>query len=52
MGKKGDLSDFECGMFVGARRTGLGILETIDLLGFSHTLQIMVRKREIIQLCW
>ena len=29
-GKKGDLSDFELGMFV-------GISETADLLGFSHT---------------
>ncbi len=25
MGKKGDLSDFECGMIVGARRAGLSI---------------------------
>ncbi len=37
MGKKGDLSDFERGMFVGARRTGLSISKTADLLGFSHT---------------
>ena len=37
MGKKGDLSDFECGMVVGARRAGLSIAETADLLGFSHT---------------
>ncbi len=28
MGKKGDLSDFERGMFVGARRTGLSISKT------------------------
>ncbi len=27
----------ECGMVVGARRTGLSISETADLLGFSHT---------------
>ncbi len=29
MGKKEDLSDFERGMVVGARRAGLGILKTI-----------------------
>ncbi len=27
----------ERGMVVGARRTGLSISETADLLGFSHT---------------
>ncbi len=37
MWKKGDLSDFERGMFVGARRAGLSISKTADLLGFSHT---------------
>ncbi len=37
MGKKGDLSDFERGMVVSVRRTGLSISETADLLGFSHT---------------
>ncbi len=37
MGKKEDLSDFEHGMVVGARRAGLSISETADLLGFSHT---------------
>ncbi len=36
MGKKADLSDFECGMVVGARRAGLSISKTADLLGFSH----------------
>ncbi len=36
MGKKGDLSDFECGMVVG-RWAGLSISETADLLGFSLT---------------
>ena len=38
MGKKGDLSDFERGMVVGARRAGLSISETADLLGFSLTI--------------
>ncbi len=37
MEKKGDLSDFECGLVVGARRAGLSILKTADLLGFSRT---------------
>ncbi len=37
MGKKSDVSDFECGMAVGARHTGLSISETADLLGFSRT---------------
>ncbi len=37
MGKKGDLNDFERGMVVGARQTGLSISKTADLLGFSHT---------------
>ncbi len=37
MGKKGDLSDFECGMVAGARRAGLNISKTADLLGFSRT---------------
>ncbi len=30
-------SDFERGMVVGARRAGLSISKTADLLGFSHT---------------
>ncbi len=37
MGKKRDLSDFERGKIVGARRAGLSISKTADLLGFSHT---------------
>ncbi len=37
MGKKWDLSDFERGMVVGARRAGLSISKTTDLLGFSRT---------------
>ncbi len=37
MGKKGDLRDFECVMIVSARRAGLSISKTADLLGFSST---------------
>ncbi len=37
MGKKWDLSDFERVMVVSARRAGLSISKTADLLGFSHT---------------
>ncbi len=37
MGKKGDLSDFERGMVVGARQAGLINSKAADLLGFSHT---------------
>ncbi len=37
MGKKGDLSDFERGMVVGARRADLSISKPADLLGFSRT---------------
>lgn len=36
MGKKGYLSDYKCGMVVGARRAGLSNLETANLLGFSQ----------------
>ncbi len=37
MGKKGNLSDFERGMVVGARQASLSISKTADLLGFSPT---------------
>ncbi len=37
MEKKGDLSDFERGMVVGARRAGLSISKTAGLLRFSRT---------------
>jgi len=37
MGKKGDLSDFEHDMVVGARRAVLSMSETADLLGLSRT---------------
>ncbi len=37
MGKKGDLSDFERGMVVGARRACLSISKTAYLQGFSRT---------------
>ena len=51
MGKGCDLSDFDCGMIVGARHGGLSISETADLLGFSlhnslWSLQRMVRKNK------
>ncbi len=36
-GEERDLRDSERGMVVGARRTGLNISETADLLGFSQT---------------
>uniref|UniRef100_A0A8C1HD08 Tc3 transposase DNA binding domain-containing protein n=1 Tax=Cyprinus carpio carpio TaxID=630221 RepID=A0A8C1HD08_CYPCA len=37
MGKKGDLSNFERGMVVGARQAGLSISQSAQLLGFSRT---------------
>ena len=37
MDKKFDLKDFDHGMIVGARKGGLSILETANLLGFSCT---------------
>ena len=37
MGKKGDLSNYERGMVVGARRAGLSISQSAQLLGFSRT---------------
>ncbi len=37
MGKKEDLSYFEHGIVVGARRAGLSISKTADLLGFPRT---------------
>ncbi len=37
MGKKGNLSDFDRGMVVGARRADLSISKTTDLLRFSCT---------------
>jgi len=36
-GKKGDLSSFERGMVVGAKRAGLSISQSAQLLGFSYT---------------
>ncbi len=37
IGTKGDLSDFERGIVVGARQAGLSISKSADLLGFSRT---------------
>ncbi len=37
MGKKEDLSDCEREMVIGAKRAGLSISQTADLLRFSHT---------------
>uniref|UniRef100_A0A9J8AX61 Transposase Tc1-like domain-containing protein n=1 Tax=Cyprinus carpio carpio TaxID=630221 RepID=A0A9J8AX61_CYPCA len=37
MGKKGDLSNFERGMVVGARRASLSISQSAQLLGFLRT---------------
>ena len=37
MGKTKDLSAFERGMVVGARRIGLSVSRTATLLGFSHS---------------
>ncbi len=36
MGKKGDLSDFEHGRVVGARRAGLSISKPADTGIFTH----------------
>ncbi len=44
MGKKGDLRDFERGMVVGARRAGLSISKTADLLGFLSTTILRVYR--------
>ena len=37
MGKKMYLSDSDCGMIAGARRAGVSISVTADLLGFFST---------------
>jgi len=37
MGKKGDLSNFECGMDVGAIWAVLSISQSAQSLGFSRT---------------
>jgi len=47
MGKKGDLSNFECGMVVGVRRVGLSISQSAQLLGFSRTTIFRVTKNDV-----
>ncbi|KAJ0058263.1 hypothetical protein NL108_012404 [Boleophthalmus pectinirostris] len=37
MGKKSDLSEFDRGLVVGARRAGLSVSEAAKLLGYSRT---------------
>jgi len=37
MEKKGDLSNFERGTVVGAKRAGLSISQSAQLMGFSRT---------------
>jgi len=37
LGKQGNLSNFEHGMVDGARRAGLNISQSAQLLGFSRT---------------
>ena len=39
MGTKYDISNFEHGIIVGARQGGLSSSETVDLLGFSYTIE-------------
>jgi len=46
MGKKGDLSNFECGMVVGAKRAALSISQSAQLLGFSRTTISRVYKKK------
>ena len=43
MGGGGDLSDFDRGMIVGARQTGLSIYATAYLLGISCTVTKVFR---------
>ncbi len=52
MGKKGILSDFECGMVVGARRADLSISKTADLLGFSRTTISRVYREKKLNIQW
>uniref|UniRef100_A0A8C6U6X5 Transposase Tc1-like domain-containing protein n=1 Tax=Neogobius melanostomus TaxID=47308 RepID=A0A8C6U6X5_9GOBI len=49
MGKKGDLSNFERSMVVGARRAGLNISQSAQLLGFSRTTISRRRMGRLIQ---
>lgn len=44
MGKKSDLSEFDRGRVVGARRAGLSVSATATLLGYSRTTVVRVFK--------
>lgn len=51
IGKKSDLSDFQCLVVVGARQAGLSISETARILMHSHLLGLhrVAQRRENIQ---
>lgn len=43
MGKTSDLSNYECGLIVGAQKAGLGISEMVAILGFPDIISIVHR---------
>lgn len=47
MSTKMGLSEFECGMVAGVRRSGLTASETADLLGVSHMTISRAEKEQI-----
>ncbi len=49
MGKKEDLSDFERGMVLDARRAGLSISQTADVLGFSSDLNPIEHLWDVVE---
>lgn len=44
-----DLGDFDCGMIVDTRQTGLSISITADLLGISFTTVVFTQKDAILK---